>query len=67
MKITVPFCSKFPERAELEVIEERCIDGYVMSAANFMKCMQEELWYGFAAALSGNEIGSEHLVAVRNR
>ncbi len=58
--------SKFPERAELEEIEERCIDGYVMSAANFMKCMQEELWYRFAAALSGNEIGSEHLVAVRN-
>lgn len=58
--------SQFPERAELEVIEERCIDGYVMSAENFMMCMQCEIWYRFAAALSGNEIGSKHLVAVRN-
>jgi acylphosphatase len=58
--------SNFPESAELEEIEQRCIDTYVMGVDRFQMLMETEMWYRFAEAASGNEIGARHLVRVKN-
>ena len=58
--------SNFPEHAEVEEIEDKCIDTYVMDIHKFLMYLQYELWYRFAKAASGNEIGSHHPIIVEN-
>jgi acylphosphatase len=59
--------SNFPERAEVEEIEEKCIDTHVSNIDKFLMYMECELWHRFAEAASGNEIGSRHFVIGKNK
>jgi acylphosphatase len=54
--------SRFPEQAEVEEIEERCLEMDVMDAWLFMKFLELELWSSLAALASDDRQGCGHMV-----